>query len=209
MIKFGIIGYGNIGKIHAEAITSNPRCTLSWVCSKEEKLKIHNQNVRLIGLNDVEDYLQNVDCCVVSTPTEKHFETSIKILKANKHILLEKPCCLNSKELDVLLRINRRYILPGYHRQYHPAVLRLKEIIEKSEYGRLGAYSGIWSTHKPDTYFLKNKNKLGIKLSFKILLIQIYSMLVVSFSTLTKIYYRCKVNIEPVMRGLKREIQIG
>lgn len=56
------------------------------------------------GDGAVEAMLMDVDAVCVATPDDRHFESALKVLRAGKHVLIEKPSVLSLAELDILKR---------------------------------------------------------------------------------------------------------
>ncbi|MFA5068989.1 MAG: Gfo/Idh/MocA family oxidoreductase [Candidatus Omnitrophota bacterium] len=94
--------------------------------------------VRFTG--NFKDILQDplINAVLISTPASVHFDQARSALLAGKDVFVEKPLALNTKAGTELVRIadrERRVLMVGHILQYHPAVIRLKEIIDE---GRLG-----------------------------------------------------------------------
>ena len=51
---------------------------------------------------------QPLDAVVVSTPNFTHVQLALDILKAGKHLFLEKPCGVTKEECQVLLKASKR-----------------------------------------------------------------------------------------------------
>ena len=77
---------------------------------------------------------------VIATPAETHFEMVRMALLANKHVFVEKPLALfasEAEELDQLaMRLNLK-LMVGHILLYHPAIIKLKEIINSGELGKI------------------------------------------------------------------------
>ncbi len=77
---------------------------------------------------------------VISVPTAAHFELSRKYLLAGKDVLVEKPLALTMKEGEQLVKIAQegdRILMVGHILQYHPAVIKLKELVDSGELGEI------------------------------------------------------------------------
>ena len=77
---------------------------------------------------------------VIATPAETHAAMVREALLAGKDVFVEKPLCLSVEEgraLVELARERRRVLMVGHLLWYHPAVLKLKQLIEEGELGRI------------------------------------------------------------------------
>ena len=77
---------------------------------------------------------------VIAAPAMQHFSLTKLALSAGKHAFVEKPLALTyreGEELVQLARENKRILFVGHILQYHPAVVRLKEMINEGIIGRL------------------------------------------------------------------------
>ena len=83
---------------------------------------------------------QAIRAVAIATPAETHGALVREALLAGKHVLVEKPLCLSCDEgrsLVSLARERQRILMVGHLLWYHPAVLKLKELIDSGELGRL------------------------------------------------------------------------
>jgi len=77
---------------------------------------------------------------VVSTPASTHYEIAKNALMNNKDVFVEKPLSLKVEEGEELVKIanNKNLILMvGHILHYHPAIVKLKELIKKRELGKI------------------------------------------------------------------------
>jgi len=77
---------------------------------------------------------------VISSPAISHGELVYKSLKANKHVFVEKPICLNieeGKKLRDLANKNNLKLMVGHLLLYHPAFISLKNIIKRNQLGNI------------------------------------------------------------------------
>ncbi len=106
----GIVGYGpygGMGSYHATAATQVTGLNLvAVVDSDPERRKAAEQEFpNLRAYCTVAELAQDsdVDICIVATPPVNHSEISMALLHANKHVISEKPMCLNSKDASQLI----------------------------------------------------------------------------------------------------------
>jgi len=82
----------------------------------------------------------NIGAIFIATPAETHATLVRESLLSGKHCFVEKPLCLSEKEGMELVDIanNKGLILMvGHLLWYHPAILKLKEMIDSGELGRI------------------------------------------------------------------------
>ena len=76
----------------------------------------------------------------IATPAATHYEMASKALQAGKDVLVEKPLSLTLKEGAGLVGLARklgRIIMVGHILRYHPAILKLKELIDSGALGKV------------------------------------------------------------------------
>jgi UDP-2-acetamido-3-amino-2,3-dideoxy-glucuronate N-acetyltransferase len=93
-------------------------------------------------LNSYDKVLQDrtIDAVAISTPAETHGELVKEALLAGKDVFVEKPLSLSTavaQELVSLAKKNNQILMVGHLLWYHPAVLKLKELIANGELGRI------------------------------------------------------------------------
>ena len=89
---------------------------------------------------DFEELLADpeLDAVVIATPVVTHYELAKQALLAGKHVFVEKPQAQSSAEAEELAALAEEQglvLMPGYLLLYHPAVQRLKEVIDGGELG--------------------------------------------------------------------------
>lgn len=77
---------------------------------------------------------------VIASPAVLHYSMARAALLAGKDVMVEKPLSLKVEEGRELVRLAEekgKIILVGHLLEYHPAVLKLKELVDKGELGRI------------------------------------------------------------------------
>jgi UDP-2-acetamido-3-amino-2,3-dideoxy-glucuronate N-acetyltransferase len=82
----------------------------------------------------------SIDAVAIATPAVLHYEHAKAALEAGKHVFVEKPLACSLAEAEELVtlaeRLDRR-LMVGHLLQYHPAFLKLKELVREGRLGRL------------------------------------------------------------------------
>ena len=83
---------------------------------------------------------QAIRAVAIATPAETHAAMVREALLAGKDVFVEKPLCLSveeGQELVALANMKDRILMVGHLLWYHPAVLKLKDLIATGELGRI------------------------------------------------------------------------
>jgi len=81
-----------------------------------------------------------VQAVAIATPAETHYTLVKEALLAGKDVLVEKPLCLEedqAAELITLATEKQRVLMIGHLLRYHPAFVKLQELVKKGELGRV------------------------------------------------------------------------
>jgi predicted dehydrogenase/acetyltransferase-like isoleucine patch superfamily enzyme len=76
----------------------------------------------------------------IATPPSQHFPLAAQALQAGKHVFVEKPLALEVSEAETLCRLadqHDRRLMVGHLLQYHPAFMKLRDIVRNGQLGRL------------------------------------------------------------------------
>lgn len=91
------------------------------------------------SLADVADDPQ-IQGVVVATPAETHHAVAGQMLKAGKDLFVEKPLALTFEQGQALVQLAHRYeriLMVGHVLEYHPAIVRLRELISTGALGKI------------------------------------------------------------------------
>ena len=135
-LRVGILGAGDMGKIHAGILRSDRRVHVVGVADTDtERAHLLAAPSKAKPLASLEDLLrEKIDILFVTSPNFTHCKTVVAALKKNIHVFSEKPMALNLAEgLEILDAANtsRGLYQLGFNRRFAPAYLAVKERINK------------------------------------------------------------------------------
>jgi predicted dehydrogenase len=146
MIKWGVIGAGNMGRIFAESIKEVDNANLIAVASTNKKrlnsFSIDFDIQKELRFNNYESICKNkkIDAIYISTLNNTHFDL-IKMCAINKkHILCEKPFCLNfneALEIEKIINNNNVKFFEAIAYLSHPQTNHLLNLINSGEIGEI------------------------------------------------------------------------
>jgi UDP-2-acetamido-3-amino-2,3-dideoxy-glucuronate N-acetyltransferase len=141
-MKIAVIGCGHWGKNLVRnfyelgslyAICDNNLDKIDNLYKDNPEIKLFEDFDELI--NDPE-----LEAVVIATPSNTHFALAKKALSAGKHVYVEKPLAqklIEAQELHKLAEDKNLVLMVGHLLLYHPAVNKLKQIIENGELGEI------------------------------------------------------------------------
>ena len=84
--------------------------------------------------------VSDVTAVVIATPAETHYELGKQALAAGKDVFIEKPLALTYEQGVHLVRLaeaNARILMVGHVLEYHPAIVKLQELVRAGELGKV------------------------------------------------------------------------
>jgi predicted dehydrogenase len=143
-VRVGVVGLGYWGPNLARNFSAIPGCELAWLCDGSPpalaKLERSFPSARASG--ELGELLADpqLDAVVLATPVPTHAELAIAVARAGKHCFVEKPLATNAADAERAVAAAAeagRILMVGHLLEYHPAVDRLKELIDSRELGEL------------------------------------------------------------------------
>jgi len=88
----------------------------------------------------LDESLFQVDAVAIAAPAATHYNLAKRCLLAGKHVFVEKPLALTEQEGREIIQIaekNKLTLMVGHILQYHGAIIKLKELIDSGELGKI------------------------------------------------------------------------
>ena len=143
MLNFALIGYGYWGPNVARNLYKNKQINFKYICDlKQDRLDLAKD----LYANDIQyttkfdDVIadDSIDAICLAVETSAHFELGKRVIESGKNLYVEKPFTDNvaqaielkelAAERDVTIHVDHIMI-------YHPAIVKIKEIIDAGELG--------------------------------------------------------------------------
>jgi predicted dehydrogenase len=144
MTTVGIIGAGDWGKNLIRNFHELPDCRLK-ICSDLDKKRldyIKNTYRDVQVTTNPNDIINDkeIEAIIICSSAISHYSLAKASLSANKHIFIEKPMTLKSTEAEELVKLSsdkKLTLMVGHLLKYHPAVDKLKTMINSGEIGEV------------------------------------------------------------------------
>jgi len=138
-----VIGTGFWGRNHARNMKELQETHLIAVCDKDEaKAKAIAELFGVEAYRDSRKMLKrkDIEAVTVCTWSTNLATEAMNVLRAGKHVLVEKPMANSvreAKKIVDLAKKKQRYLMVGFLMRFIPGVQRIREAVEKGEIGTL------------------------------------------------------------------------
>jgi predicted dehydrogenase len=141
-INVAIIGCGNIGHKRAQAIKSFIKISACFDIDLEvsRNFALVHDTKAVNSLNDIFSD-NNIEIVIISTRHDSLTDISMAAIDSGKHVFVEKPAAINSKDFELVLKAlskkRKMKFHVGYNHRYHPSILEASKFTEAKEFGEL------------------------------------------------------------------------
>ncbi len=124
-MRFGIIGAGRIGKIHAGNIAAHKDCSVSFVADADGAAAValaHATNAQVAEIDEILSS-KDVDAVAICAPTDMHADLIERAARAGKAIFCEKPVDLSADRVRACLEVvnsTGAKLMVGFNRRFDP-----------------------------------------------------------------------------------------
>jgi myo-inositol 2-dehydrogenase/D-chiro-inositol 1-dehydrogenase len=139
-VRFGILGAGRIGKVHARAVASTPGATLVAVAdpvAEAATAVAHDYGCAIRSIDEIQR-AGDIDAVVICTPTDTHADLIERFARAGKAVFCEKPIDLDLARVKACLKVvadEGATLMVGFNRRFDPDFMAVKAAIDE---GRIG-----------------------------------------------------------------------
>ena len=144
-VRWGVIGLGWFGEIHAETLSAMPGIRLEALCTRRpahwrtSPTRFPHVAKRYTNYHDL---LADsaIDVVGITTHVNDHRQIAIDALRAGKHVFLEKPMATTAAECDKILEAARAapgFLMVGHICRFDPRVALAKAAIDEGRIGKI------------------------------------------------------------------------
>jgi len=160
MIKVGIIGFGKMGKVRAEALES---------VGGGEVTAVYDINKAAVPdkyrfASDAEEIFSDasIDAVFICTPNYLNRPLAIQGLSSGKHVFCEKPPAFNASGVEEVMAAEKKSgkkLMYGFNHRHHSSIMHIKSLIDSSEYGKILWMRGRYGKSVDDKFFENWRSK--------------------------------------------------
>jgi 1,5-anhydro-D-fructose reductase (1,5-anhydro-D-mannitol-forming) len=154
-LRYGVIGYGKMGKIRSQTLNEMEQCVVKTVyeynadITTPERLKRNKSAEELIASNDI-------DAIVISVPNYLIKSYVIASLESGKHVLCEKPPGMNLSEVLAMkkaMEISGCKLMFGFNHRHHQSIIKAKDVVNSGRFGEILWMRGRYGKSVPENFF--------------------------------------------------------
>ena len=154
LLRVAILGLGGYGTRVADAMQTCKKAKLVGVISgtpskiKDWQTKYGIPEKNCYNYENFDRIKDNpdIDAVYVITPNSLHHDMSIRVAKAGKHVICEKPMAINAKEaqemIDACKNANVKLLI-GYRMHFEPKTLEIVRMRKDGELGKILFFQGL------------------------------------------------------------------
>jgi predicted dehydrogenase len=143
MVRVGLMGSGFISSVHADALKRCADAELMAVASPSPGKAEEFARKHCIPRH-VSDYrrlldMKEIDLVVIGAPNDLHCQMTVAAASSGKHVVLEKPMCLNLADADRMLAACRQAKVKLMYAEelcFAPKYVRLKQLLDSGALGQ-------------------------------------------------------------------------
>lgn len=137
-VNCGVIGVGYLGSHHARIYSEMDNVNLVGVFDiNPDRAQEIAETYHCPAFSSMEALAEKCEALSVVTPTTKHAETAIPLLKLGCHLLVEKPLCVTLEEAEQMIQTAnecQRYLQVGHIEHYNPVNSFLETQVQQPKY---------------------------------------------------------------------------
>ncbi len=158
MIRFGIIGCGNVSPTYLYTLTNIPDVSVEAVCDIDREKAIYNAEIFRIS-NVYNDYkkmleVEELDAVVICTPHFLHHNQVVECINKNVDILCEKPLAARIEDVeDIVDKSSSVKFSVMLQRRFYPNSLSTYQAVKEKAVGEIKEVSLKFTCHKTKEFY--------------------------------------------------------
>jgi predicted dehydrogenase len=169
-IRWGVLSTAKIGVTKViPAMQRAKYCEITAISSRD--LNESKRVASTLGISKAygsyEELLSDseIDAVYIPLPNHLHVAWAIKAMEAGKHVLLEKPVGLSSKQAESLIQVSKGKpelkIMEAFMYRHHPQWQKAKKLVEDGHIGKLKSIQSVFSYYNTDPNNIRQNPDFG------------------------------------------------
>jgi len=137
-IKVGVIGVGALGRHHARLHNINPEAELVGIYDANPKVaEVISNEFGVKIFKTIGELSEACEAMSIAVPSHLHHQVAIPLLKAGKHLLIEKPIATSVEEAEEMVKLaaeNKVVLGVGHVERFNPVMVYLEQMADKARF---------------------------------------------------------------------------
>ena len=158
-VRFGIVGAGLIGQVHAEALAGVDRAELRAVYNRSSaRGKALADRFHVSWYSDYGRFLarDDLDAVIICTPSGTHADFAIPAAEAGKHLVVENPLEITAERCGLIIKAAKKngvLLAVIFQNRFKDAVQVTRQALEEGRFGRLVLGDAHIKWYRPTEYY--------------------------------------------------------
>jgi len=153
MTTAGLLGFGLAGRFFHAPLLQAAGIPIGAVVSRQHEAATSVlPDARVFATEGELLAAADIDLVVIATPNHLHVEQARAALRAGKHVVVDKPLCLQVAQADELIALassQRRMLTVFQNRRWDSDFLTIRKLIDTGRLGALNAFHARWDRFRP------------------------------------------------------------
>ncbi len=137
-LRIAVIGAGHLGRIHAKLLGSIEGVKLAGISDPFEQARARAEELYDAPVfADYRDLIPQIDAAIIASPTDSHAKITRELLKAGKHVFVEKPLTIDrsdATQLAAFANAKQLTLQVGHVERFNPAFTALGDLAVDVKY---------------------------------------------------------------------------
>ncbi len=156
--RIAVIGYGLIGRRHADVLRRSPNLSLAAIVEADDDTRAKAIELGSPVFATLQEMFASTmpEGVVLATPTPLHIEQGLACIAEGCPVLIEKPIAVTAADARSLTEAADAAGVPllvGHHRRHNGVVQAAKKVITSGAIGDVRSVQATCWFYKPDHYF--------------------------------------------------------
>ena len=153
-LKTGLMGYGFAGQtFHAPVIAHCGRASVAAIATGQpERAQADFPDAKIVRDLDALVALDDIECIVIATPNDTHYDLAKRALEGGKHVVVDKPVTLTADEARILANLAHSKGLlfaPFHNRRWDGDFLTVRALLASGQLGRVTHFESHFDRFRP------------------------------------------------------------
>jgi predicted dehydrogenase len=155
LIKIGIIGYGKMGQIRAEAIKASEKGKVVSVCDHSLAKCVADE---IVVVDSPETIINDpkIEAVFICTPNYLNKPLTKLALNKGKHVFCEKPPSFTAAEVEDIQKVEQSSgltLMYGFNHRHHESIKKIKTLVYGKEMGEILWMRGRYGKEVNEDFF--------------------------------------------------------